>query len=97
MTTLSRAAHPDLPDTVVNLSDVDTDGMRAPGTSCDMIRAAIAQHDGYCDWTVDHTGWVVTLHLPDEQVFSGSTLEDGLLSCLEWLVDAERAGMLTCH
>ena len=50
------------------------------------LRAVIAQQGGWIDWSVDHTGWVVTLHLPEEQVFSGSTLEDGLLSCLAWLV-----------
>jgi hypothetical protein len=59
-----------------------------------MLRAAITQQGGYCDWTVDHTGWVVTLHLPEEQVFFGSTLKDGLLSCLAWLVAAERQDAL---
>ena len=86
MATLSRAAHPDLPDTLVTLTDTGGDPTRVPGAPCDMLRAAIAQQGGYCDWTVDCTGWVVTLHLPEEQVFSGSTLEDGLLSCLAWLV-----------
>jgi hypothetical protein len=66
-----------------------------PGARCDMLRAAIAQQGGHCDWTVDYTGWVVRLHLPEEQVFSGNTLEDGLLSCLEWLVAAERGGVRT--
>jgi hypothetical protein len=28
--------------------------------------------------TVDHAGWVVTLHYPEEQDFSGKTLEEGL-------------------
>ena len=95
MATLSRASHPGLPDTVVTLTAVGADRTCVSGTPCDMLRAAIAQHGGYCDWTIDHTGWVVTLHLPEEQVFSGSTLEDGLLSCLAWLVASPRRGVLT--
>jgi hypothetical protein len=95
MATLSRAAHSDLPDTVVTLTDVGADRTRVPSAPRDMLRAAIAERGGYCDWTIDHTGWVVTLHLPEEQVFSGSTLEDGLLSCLAWLVASPRREMLT--
>jgi hypothetical protein len=101
MATLSRAPHPNrpdtvvtLPDTVVTLIDVGAGLTCLTNTPCDTLRAAIAQHGGYCVWTVDHTGWVVTLHLPEEEVFSGSTLEDGLLSCLAWLVAAERRGLL---
>ena len=33
----------------------------------DALRRAIATRRGYCDWTVDHAGWVVTLHSPEEQ------------------------------
>jgi hypothetical protein len=29
---------------------------------------------------------VVTLSLPQEQIFTGPTLEDGLNACLSWLV-----------
>jgi hypothetical protein len=29
---------------------------------------------------------VVTLYLPQEQVFTGPTLEEGLTACLTWLV-----------
>src|SRR5918994_1631310 len=85
MATLSRVPHPNHPDPVATRTDVGADPKCVPGAPCDMLRVAIAQHGGYCDWTVDHTGWVVTLHLPEEQVFFGSTLEDGLLSCLSWL------------
>jgi hypothetical protein len=28
------------------------------------LRAAIATRRGYCSWTVDHAGWIVTLHSP---------------------------------
>ena len=95
MATLSRAAHPDLPDSAATLTEVGSDRRRVPGGPCDMLRADIAQHGGFCDWTIDHTGWVVTLHLPEEQVFSGSTLEDGLLSCLAWLGAAPRRRVLS--
>ena len=94
MATLSRAPHPDLPGIVVSLTEVGADPKCVPGAPCDMLRAAITQQGGYCDWTVDHTGWVVTLHLPEEQVFFGSTLKDGLLSCLAWLVAVERQDAL---
>jgi len=32
----------------------------------DSLRRAIATRRGYCSWTVDHAGWVVTLHSPEE-------------------------------
>ena len=95
MATLLRTAHPDLPDTVVAIADAGSNRTCLPGDPCDMLRAAIAERGGYCDWTVDYTGWVVTLHLPEEQIFSGSTLEDGLLSCLAWLDASPRRGMQT--
>ena len=96
MATLSRAPHPDLPGIVVSLTEVGADPKCVPGAPCDMLRAAIARHGGVIDWTVNHSGWVVTLYLPMEGMFSGGTLEDGLRSCLAWLVtsgEARRAGM----
>jgi hypothetical protein len=48
----------------------------------DALRSAIATRRGYCSWTVDHAGWVVTLHSPDEQDFCGRTLEEALAWCL---------------
>jgi hypothetical protein len=48
----------------------------------DALRAAIAHRRGYCWWTVDHAGWVVTLHSPERQEFSGRTLEEALAWCL---------------
>ena len=56
------------------------------GAVRETLRAAIAQHGGWIDWSVDHTGWVVTLYLPQEEIFTGPTLEDGLTACLTWLV-----------
>jgi hypothetical protein len=55
----------------------------------DAIRAAIATRRGYCSWDVDHAGWVVTLHSPDEQDFYGTTLEEALAWCLVWLMFPE--------
>jgi hypothetical protein len=52
----------------------------------DAIRASIATRRGYFDWTVDHAGWVVTLYHPDQQEFSGRTLEEALAWCLVWLM-----------
>jgi hypothetical protein len=42
----------------------------------DALRAAIAARRGYCWWTVNHAGWVVTL-------------EEGLAWCLVWLMASE--------
>ena len=55
----------------------------------DALRRAIATRRGYCDWTVDHAGWVVMLYSPEEQTFSGKTLEEGLAWCLVWLMAPE--------
>jgi hypothetical protein len=40
-------------------------------------------------WDVDHAGWVVTLHSPEEQDFYGRTLEEALAWCLVWLMAPE--------
>jgi hypothetical protein len=42
------------------------------------LRREIAYRRGYCSWDVDHAGWVVTLHSPEEQDFYGKTLEEAL-------------------
>ena len=55
----------------------------------DALRRAIATRRGYCSWDVDHAGWVVTLHSPDEQDFYGKTLEEALAWCLVWLMAPE--------
>jgi len=57
----------------------------------DALRGAIAIRRGSCSWDVDHAGctWVVTLHSPEEQDFSGRTLEGGLAWCLVWLIVPE--------
>jgi hypothetical protein len=52
------------------------------------LRAAIAHRRGYCWWTVDHAGWVVTLDSARE-VFYGRTLEEALAWCLVWLMAPE--------
>jgi len=88
MATLSRAPR-SAPDLTAAISQAGIDCTLAHGGGRETLRAAIARHGGAIDWTVDHTGWVVTLYLPEERVFSGGTLEDGLLSCLAWLVASE--------
>jgi hypothetical protein len=55
----------------------------------DALRRAIATRRGYCSWDVDHAGWVVTLHSPDEQDFYGKSLEEALAWCLVWLMAPE--------
>jgi len=55
----------------------------------DALRSAIATRRGYCDWTVDHAGWVVLLLSPEEQTFYGRTLEEALAWCLVWLMAPE--------
>jgi hypothetical protein len=52
----------------------------------DALRRAIATRRGYCSWTVDHAGWLVTLSSPDEQKFYGRALEEALAWCLVWLM-----------
>ena len=88
MVTLSPAPQSVSPDLVVTMVQTDIDLTRGPDATREMLRAAIARHGGYCDWGVDHSGWVVTLYLPEERTFSGGTLEDGLAACLAWLVAA---------
>ena len=55
----------------------------------DALRAAIATRRGSCSWDVDHAGWVVTLHSPEEQDFYGRTLAEALAWCLVWLMEPE--------
>jgi hypothetical protein len=55
----------------------------------DALRAAIATRGGYCWWDVDHAGWVVMLHSPEEQHFYGKTLEEALAWCLVSLMAPE--------
>ena len=53
------------------------------------LRRAIATRRGYCDWTVDHAGWVVISLSPEEQTIYGKTLEEALAWCLVWLMAPE--------
>ena len=55
----------------------------------DALRRAIATRRGSCSWPVDHAGWVVTLHSPEEHDFYGKTLEEALAWCLVWLMAPE--------
>ena len=53
------------------------------------LRREIAHRRGYNSSTVDHAGWVVTLHSSEEQDFYGKTLEEALPWCLVWLMAPE--------
>ncbi|MCB0067617.1 MAG: hypothetical protein KDD77_10720 [Caldilineaceae bacterium] len=77
---------PDLAGAIAQAGvDVTLDGRALQ----DAIRAAIADRRGYLSWDVDHAGWVVTLHHPEEQIFYGRTLEEALAWCLVWLMAPE--------
>jgi hypothetical protein len=56
-----------------------------PAVVREWLRTAIAARGGECWWSLDQTGWVVTLVLPEEQVFADTTLEAALAACLAWL------------
>jgi hypothetical protein len=77
-----QSVSPSLADT---LFQAGIDLTSVPGVRSDMLHVAIARYNGFCNWSVDHTGWVVTLYFPEERTFSGGTLEDGLMRCLTWL------------
>jgi hypothetical protein len=53
------------------------------------LRRAIATRRGYCDWAVDHAGWVVILMSPAEQEFYGRTLKEALAWGLVWVMAPE--------
>ena len=55
----------------------------------DALRRAITTRRDYCSRDVDHAGWVVTLHSPEEQDFYGRSLEEALAWCLVWLMAPE--------
>jgi hypothetical protein len=46
---------------------------------------------GSCLWTVDHAGWVVTRHAPEEHASSRRTGDEVLAWHLVWLMRPERA------
>ena len=73
-------------DLAVSQQQTGIDLAAAQGGLSDMLRAAIVQHGGVVDLTLDHTGWVVALHLPEERTFCGGTLEESLAACLAWLL-----------
>lgn len=55
----------------------------------DALLSAIADRRGYLSWDVDHAGWKVFLHHPDQETFYGRTLEEALAWCLVWLMAPE--------
>jgi hypothetical protein len=77
------------PDLACTVAYAGVDPMLEGCALLDAMRAAIAHRRGYCWWTVDHAGWVVTLDSPERQEFSGRTLEEALAWCLVWLMAPE--------
>jgi hypothetical protein len=45
----------------------------------DAIRSANADRGGHCRRDVDHAGWAMTLHHPEDKAFSGRTREEALV------------------
>jgi hypothetical protein len=74
------------PDLAGAIALAGSDPTLEPRPLQDAIRAAMATRGGYCDWTVDHASWVVTLYHPEQQTFYGKTLEEALAWCLVWLM-----------
>ena len=72
------------------LSRAGIDLTTGSGVRCNALHTASARYEGFCHWSVDYTGWVVTLYFPEERTFAGSTLEDGLTHCLIWLAQRSR-------
>ena len=86
MAPLPHAPRSASPDLTLSLISEELELNVSSNAQREMLRAAIARLGGHCDWTVDHTGWVVTLYFPEELTFSGGTLDEGLTSCLTWLM-----------
>jgi len=76
-------------DLAVSQRHSSIDLAAAHGALPDMLRAGIAQHGGATDVTLNHTGWVVALHLPEERTFCGGALDESLTACLAWLLTSE--------
>ena len=49
------------------------------------LQRAIAMHRYSCTWTKVPAGWVVALSFPEPRRFFGTTLEEALAWCLDWV------------
>jgi hypothetical protein len=94
MATLTHDPRSVPPEFAATLSQAGIDLTSESGFRRDALHAAIARYEGFCNWSVDYTGWVVTLYFPEERTFSGTTLEDGLVRCLTWLVLRSRGTVI---
>lgn len=90
MATLTYYPQSVSPELAATLSQAGIDLTSQSGVRRDALHAAIARYQGSCNWSVDYTGWAVTLHFPEERTSSGATLEDGLIRCLTWLAQRSR-------
>jgi hypothetical protein len=82
-------ARPLAPDLAGALAQAGVDPTLEARALQDALRRAIASCRGYCDWTVDHAGWVVMLYSLEEQTFYGRTLEKALAWSLVWPMTPE--------
>jgi hypothetical protein len=75
------------PDLAATIAQAGVDPTLEGCALQDAIRSAIANRRGYLSWDVDHAGWLVFLHHPEEQTFHGRTLEEGWPGawCGSWL------------
>jgi hypothetical protein len=90
MATLTHDPGSVSPELAATLSQAGIDLTSESGARRAALHAAIARYEGFCNWSVDYTGWVVTLHFLEKRTFSGTTLEDGLIWCLTWLAQRSR-------
>ena len=87
-TVLYATSHP--PRTLPEmLRHAGIDPALPPAVVREWLRTAIAARGGEWWWSLDHTGWVVTLVFPEERPFVGGTLEAALTACLAWLMGLE--------
>ena len=77
------------PDLAATIAQAGVDPTLEGRALQDALLSAIADRRGYLSWDIDHAGWLVFLHSPDEETFHGRTLEEALAWCLVWLMGPE--------
>jgi hypothetical protein len=77
------------PDLADSSAQAGVDPMLAGRELQDALLSAVGDRRGYLSQDVDHAGWPVFLHHPEEQTLYGRTLEAALAWCLVWLMARE--------
>jgi hypothetical protein len=77
------------PDLAATIATAGVDPTLEGRALQDALLSAIADRRGYLSWDVDHAGWLLFLHFPDQETFHGRTLEEALAWCLVWLMAPE--------